>query len=137
MTLTIPKNNIFISIPHLFLFLFFPSSSISLSSILSCFYLYSVFHTPFLSFPLSHFPTSISHVLNCLSLLIAHSAPSFLSFHTIPVFSPHFSFSCILCHTPLILPVVSGFFDSFPSFLLGCVFVPLTQLYIYLSSFCS
>jgi hypothetical protein len=71
-----------------------------------------------------------------LSLFIAHSAPSFLSFHPIPVFSlliptsksrHHFSFFCtlspqvfqnFLCHTPLILPVVSGFFDSFPSSLL-------------------
>jgi hypothetical protein len=29
---------------------------------------------------ISHFATSIPHVLNCLSLLIAHSAHSFLSF---------------------------------------------------------
>jgi hypothetical protein len=32
---------------------------------------------------------------------------------------------------PLILPVVSGFFDSLPSFLLVRVFVPFTQLYIH------
>jgi hypothetical protein len=94
-------------------------------------------------------------VLDCLSLFIAHSAPSFLSFHPTPVFSflvptsksrHHFSFFCtlspqvlwnFLCHTPLILPVVSGFFDSFPSFLLACVFVPFTQLYIHPASFCS
>jgi hypothetical protein len=90
-------------------------------------------------------------VLNCLFLLIAHSAPSFLSFHSIRVFSilvptsksrHHFSFSCthslwnFFCHRPLILPDVSGFFDSFPSFLLVCVFVPFTQLYIHLSFFC-
>jgi hypothetical protein len=37
-----------------------------------------------------------------------------------------------LCHTSLILPVVSGFFDSFRSFLIVCVFVPFTQLYIFL-----
>jgi hypothetical protein len=75
-------------------------------------------------------------MLNCLAVLIAHSAPSFISFHPISVFSllvptsesrHYFSFSCtlllqvlrnFLCHTPLILPVVSGFFDSVPSFLL-------------------
>jgi hypothetical protein len=96
-----------------------------------------------------------SHVLNCLSLLIAHSAPCFLSFRLIPVFSllvpttksrHHFSLFCtlslqalrnFLCHTPLILLVVSGFFDSFPSFLLFYVFIPFTQLYLYPSSFCS
>jgi hypothetical protein len=38
---------------------------------------------------------------------------------------------------PLILPVVSGFFDSLPSFLLVRVFVPFTQLYIHPSFFCS
>jgi hypothetical protein len=37
----------------------------------------------------------------------------------------------------LILPLVSGFFDSLPSFLLICVFVPFTQLHIHPSSFCS
>jgi hypothetical protein len=73
-------------------------------------------------------------MLNCLSLslslslslLIAHSA---LSFHPIPVISLLIptSFCCtlspqvfqnFLCHTLLTLPVVSGFFDCFPSFLL-------------------
>jgi hypothetical protein len=79
-------------------------------------------------------------------LLIAHSAPSFLSFHPVPVFSllVHFAFSCtfspqvlrnFLCHTPLTLPVVSGFFNSFSSFLLVCGFVPFTQLYMHPSSF--
>jgi hypothetical protein len=99
---------------------------------------------PFLSLPLPHFSTLIPHVLNCLSLLTAHSAPSFLSFHPIPVFSlldptskspHHFSFCYtlspqvlrnFLCHTPLRLPVVPGFFDAFPSFLLVSVFVPFT-----------
>jgi hypothetical protein len=47
----------------------------------------------------------------------------------------HFSFSCTL--SPQVLPVVSGFFDSFPSFLLVCGFVSFTQLYIHPSSFCS
>jgi hypothetical protein len=42
-----------------------------------------------------------------------------------------------LCHTPFIFPVVTGFFNSLPSFLLVCVFVPFTQLYIHPSSFCS
>jgi hypothetical protein len=116
----------FLSIPHPFLFAFCPSSSISLSSILSPFRLHSVFFPVPFSPSLSHFATSIPHVLNCLSLLIAHSAPSFLSFHPVPVFSflvptyksrHHFSFFCtlspqvlrnFLCHTPFILPVVSA-----------------------------
>jgi hypothetical protein len=89
-----------------------------------------------------------------VSLLTAHSAPSFLSFRPIPVFSllvpttksrDDLSFFCtlfpqvlrnFLCHTPLILPVVSGFFNSFPSFLLVRVFVPVTHFYIP-PSFCS
>jgi hypothetical protein len=47
---------------------------------------FSRYFSPFLSLPLSHFAMSIPHILNCLSLFIAHSAPSFLSFHPIPVF---------------------------------------------------
>jgi hypothetical protein len=138
--------------PCPYLFLSFPSPSISLSSILSPFRLHSVFSL-FLSLSLSHFATSIPHVLNFLSLLIAHSGPSFLSFRPIPALSLHlptsksgqnFSLSYtfspqvlrnFLCHTPLILPVVSGFFDSFPSFLLVYMFVPFTQLYIHPFSF--
>jgi hypothetical protein len=107
-----------------------------------------------LSLSLSPFATSIPPALNYLFLLIVHSAPSFLSFHPIPFFSilvhtsksrHHFSFSFTvspqvlrnyLCHTLLILPVVSAFFDSLSSFLLVCVFVPFTQLYIYSSPFC-
>jgi hypothetical protein len=76
---------------------------------------------------------------------------SFLSFRPIPVFSllvptskssHHFSLFCTLSpqvlrnflyHTFLILPVVSGFFDSLPCVLL----VPVNQLYIHPSSFCS
>jgi hypothetical protein len=80
------------------------------------------------------------HMLNCL---IAHSTPSFLSFdpihqnlaiiflsftHSLPRYSGISS---------VILPVVSGFFDSFPSFLLVCVFVLFTHFYIHPSSFCS
>jgi hypothetical protein len=89
-------------------------------------------------------------MLNCFFLHIAHSAPSFLFFCPIPIFSllvptsiscHHFSFFCtlssqvlrnFLCHTPLILPVVSGFFDFLLSFLLVCIFVTFTQP----SSFC-
>jgi hypothetical protein len=54
------------------------------------FYLPFVFiqyFSPFLFLLLSHFTTSIPHVFNCLSLFIAHSAPSLPSFHLIPVFS--------------------------------------------------
>jgi hypothetical protein len=40
---------------------------------------FSQYFSPFLSLPLSHFATSIPQVLNCLSLLIACSVPSFLS----------------------------------------------------------
>jgi hypothetical protein len=100
-------------------------------------------------------------VLDYLSLLIAHSARSFLSFHPIPVFClrvstsesrHHFSLSCtlspqvllnFLCHTLLIdtpsciLYLESRFFDSLPYFLLVDVFLPFTQLYIHSSCFCS
>jgi hypothetical protein len=73
--------------------------------------------SPSLSLLLFHFP----HVLTCLSRLIAHSTPSFLSFHIITFFSllvptsksrHHFSFFCtfslhvlrnLLCHTPFFL----------------------------------
>jgi hypothetical protein len=96
---------------------------------------------------LSHFAMSIPHVLNslfphstfCTFFLILPSNTCFLS-------SPSFFFLCpfspqvlrsFLCHTPLMLSVVSAFFGSFPSFLLVCVFVPFTQLYIHPSSFCS
>jgi hypothetical protein len=93
-------------------------------------------------------------VLYYLSPPIAHSTPSFLSFHPIPVFSlliptsesrHHFPLFCtlsqvrrnFLCPPLLILPVISGFFDSLSSFLLACVFVPFTQVYVHPSSFCS
>jgi hypothetical protein len=85
-------------------------------------------------------------VLNCLSLLIAHSVPSFLSFHPIPLFTLlvltsksrrlHFSFICtlssqvlrnLLC--TLILPVVSEFLILS---LLSCLYV---SLFLSLSSF--
>jgi hypothetical protein len=97
------------------------------------------YFSPFRSFPLPHCATSISHVLDCLSLLMALHSPSFLSFHPIPVFSllvptcesrHHFPFSCtfspqvlrnFLCHTPLIFPdfyLDSLIFSSFHSALL-------------------
>jgi hypothetical protein len=140
--ITIPKINIF---P-------IPLRSFSILSLL--FRISSVFmhyFSPFLSLTLSPFATSILHRLNSLSVLIASSAPSFLSFHPIPVFSllvptskscHHFSFSCtlspqvlrnFLCHTPFIIPVGSGFFNSFPSFLLGCVLsLSLSSIFINL-----
>jgi hypothetical protein len=85
-------------------------------------------------------------VLDRLSLLITHSASSFLSFHPIPVFSllvptsesrHHFSLSrgtpdFPLSYTLLLLLVVSGFFDSLPSFLLVLIFLPFIQLYIHI-----
>jgi hypothetical protein len=127
--------------PHPFLFLSFPSSSISLSSILSPFRLHSVFlPVPFSPF-LSHFAESIPHVLNCLSLLIAHSVPSFLSFHTLPVFpllvptskSRHpFSFFCtlspqvlrnFLCHN---LSYFLLYLDSLILSFLSCLSVSLS-----------
>jgi hypothetical protein len=89
---------------HPFLLLFFPSSSISLSSILSTFRL--------LSFLFSLISLHPFHMWSIVSL------------------SSHSTFS------PQVLPVVSGFFDSFPSFLLVCGFVSFTQLYIHPSSFC-
>jgi hypothetical protein len=149
---TISKINIFSLSPTSFFFYPFPPLPyLFRPSYLPCVFIQ--YFSPFFSLLLSHFSTSIPHVLNCLSLLIAHSAPSFLSFHPIPVFSffvptsksrLHFSFFCTFsppvlrnftCYTPLILPVVSGFFDYFHFFF--CVFVPFTQLYIYPSSFCS
>jgi hypothetical protein len=57
------------------------------------------------------------------------------------VFIQYFSLSFISLH-PFhmwsIVSVISGFFvDSFPSFLLVCIFVPFTQLYVHPSSFFS
>jgi hypothetical protein len=114
---TIPKINFFLPIPHPFLFLSFPSSSISLSSLLSIF-----------------------HILHLFPLL--PSIPVFFLLVLTSKSRHHSSFFCTLspqvlrnffCHTSIILPVVFEFFDSFASFL----FVPFTQLYIHPSSFCS
>jgi hypothetical protein len=120
-----------------------PSSSISLSSILSLFRLHSVLFS------------YINSTCAQLSLSPHRAFCTFFSFRPIPDFSllvptsksrHNFSFFCTLssqllgnffCHTPLILLVVSGFFDSLPSFLLVCVFVPFTRLYIHPSFFWS
>jgi hypothetical protein len=149
--ITIKKKTFFFLFPTHF-FPFSPSFSMSFIHPLSRPSSFSCSLRSFLSLSLSHFATFIPHVLNCLSFLIAHSAPCFLSFRLIPVSSllnptsksrHHFSFFCtlspqvfqnFLCHTPLILPVVSGFFDSLPSFLL-CVSALHSSIFLLLSSF--
>jgi hypothetical protein len=132
----------FFPIPHPFLFLPFPP----LPYLFHPSYLPSVFIQYFLLHPFPGAQLSLSsHSTFC----------TFFSFRPIPVFSllvptsksrHNFSFFCTLssqllgnffCHTPLILLVVSGFFDSLPSFLLVCVFVPFTRLYIHPSFFWS
>jgi hypothetical protein len=139
--ITIPKIiTFFLSIPHPF----FCHSVSPFPYPFQPSYLPSVFiqyFSPFLSLPLSHFATSTPHVLNCFSPLVVHSAPSFFSFRPIPVLyllvptsksRHHFSFFCTLSlprycgissviHLSYSLPVVSGFFDSLPSFLLVCL----------------
>jgi hypothetical protein len=79
------KNYFFSS----FLFLSFSSPSISLAAILSSFRLHSVFLlvplSPSLSL-ISLYPFHVCSIVS-LSLLIALSEPSFLSFRPIPVFS--------------------------------------------------
>jgi hypothetical protein len=81
-------------------------------------------------------------VLDRLFLLLAHSAPSFLSFHPIAVFSllvptSKFSHPFFCLFHSLSLSGIS--LDSLILSLLSClfVFVPFTQLYIHPSSFCS
>jgi hypothetical protein len=75
------KKKFFLSIPHLFLFLFCPSCSIYLISLLSSF---SISPRSFLSLSvISPHPCARSS----LSLLVAHSAPSLFSFPSIPVLS--------------------------------------------------
>jgi hypothetical protein len=105
----------------------------SLSSILSPFRLHSIF-LPASFPPSSHFATSIPHVLDYLSLLIAHSARSFLSFHPIPVFSllvptsesrHHFSLSCTLSpYTPCCIL----YLDSLILALISCLSMSLSLL---------
>jgi hypothetical protein len=112
--------------------------SISLSSVLSPFHLHSVF----LSVPFSPSLTFRYIYSTCAQLFLSPHRTFcifFLSFHPIPASSllvapskspHHFPFSCtllpryllrnFLCHTSLILSIVSGFFDSFSSLLLVC-----------------
>jgi hypothetical protein len=130
----------------------FPLSSISRLSILYSFLLHSVFlpvpFSPFLSFrcihstcaQLSHSPHSTFCTFFPLLPSIHLAVSTSESLH-------HFSFSCTpspqvlrissVIHFSYTSHVVSGFFDSLPSFLLVCVFVPFTQLYIHPSSFYS
>jgi hypothetical protein len=97
------KKNTFLSIPPL-PYLFHPS------------YLPSViqYFSPFLSLPFSHFSTPIPHVFNCLSFftLVAHSAPSFLFFHPMSVFSlssfPHLHLAITFLSCALSLPRYYG-----------------------------
>jgi hypothetical protein len=125
-------------------YLFHPSY---LSSVLAQYF------SPFLFLPLSHFTASSPHMLDRLSLLTAHPAHSFLLLHPVPVLSllvptsksrHHFPFfralspqihRNILCHAPLILPVVPRFSDSLYSLLLVRISVPLAQLSTHPSSF--
>jgi hypothetical protein len=77
-------------------------------------------------------------VLDCLSLFIAHSAPSFLSFHPIPVFSlllptsksrHHLSFFCTLSlprYSVIHLSFFPLYIDSFIFFLLSCLVLSLS-----------
>jgi hypothetical protein len=113
-------------IPHPFLFLSFPSSSISLSSILSPFHLHLVFlpvpFSPSLSFLYIHSQLSLSpHSTFCTFFLSFHPIPVFFllvltskSRHHSSFFSPQVLRN-FLRHTSIILPVVFGFFDSFAS----------------------
>jgi hypothetical protein len=97
-------------------------------------YLFTISPRSFLSFSLiSLHPFHPVHSIAVFSLLVATSkSRHHFSFFLSPQVLRNF-----LCHTPLILPLVSGFCDSLPSFLLVCVFVPFTQLSINPSSFCS
>jgi hypothetical protein len=105
---------------------------------------------PFLSLPLPYFSTLIPHVLNCLSLLTAHSAPSFLSFHSIPVFSlldptskspHHFSFCYtlspqvlrnFLIHLSDFLLYLDSLMLSLLSYLSVSLSISLSSTFIYL-----
>jgi hypothetical protein len=124
--------------PHPILFLSFPSSSISLSSIFT-----RISPRSFLSLSLSLILLHPFHMCSIVSfsLLIAHSAPSFLSFHTLPVFpllvptskSRHlFSFFCtlspqvlrnFLCHN---LSAFLLYLDSLILSFLSCLSVSLS-----------
>jgi hypothetical protein len=130
------NNYIFIYIPHPFLSLFFPSSSISLSSILSPFRLHTVFlHVPFSPSPLSFrsivslSSKRIQHLLSSPSIQYLFSLSSFphlnlaiifLSFHSLFLDIPEFPLSCLLLYL-----------DSFILSLLSCLSV---SLFLSLSS---
>jgi hypothetical protein len=76
---------LFLSPAHLYFYSFPP-----LPYLFHPTYLPSVFahyFSPVLSLPLSHFVASAPHVLDRLTLLSAHSAPSLLLFRPIPVLS--------------------------------------------------
>jgi hypothetical protein len=98
--ITIPKNNIFIYPPSLFLS--FPSSSIPLSAILSLFCLYSIFlpvpFSPSLSFRYIHSTCArlflSSHSTFCIFFSSFHPLESFSSF-------PHLNLVIIFLHSLL------------------------------------
>jgi hypothetical protein len=145
------KPIFFLPIPHPSPSLFLPSSSIPHSSILSLSRLRSVFLL--VSFPLSHFAASVPHVRDRLSLSSRHilhilSSSSIQYLFSLSSF-PHLNLTIIfffralfpqvhrniLCHAPLILPVVPLFSDSLPSLLLVRISVLLAQLRTHPSSF--
>jgi hypothetical protein len=84
-------TNVKILFQKLTFFSYAPPHSFSILSLLfhiSFIHLHSYF-SPFLSLPLSLILLHPFHMCSIVSfsLLIAHSAPSFFSFHTLPVFS--------------------------------------------------
>jgi hypothetical protein len=117
--------------------LFFPSSCISLSFILSPFSFsisprsvltlslsFRYIHSTCAFFPL--LPSFIQYLFSLYSFPHLNLAIIFLSFAL--SLSPPRNF---LCHIPLIFPVV-----SFSSFFILCVFVLFTQLYVHSAFFC-
>jgi hypothetical protein len=106
-----------------------------LSSIISLLFHISFIHPIFilyfsrlLSLPLFHFVASIPRVFDYLSLLIAHSAPSFLSFRPIPEFSPrsHISISPLFfspLHSLSLSPGIPEFPLSYISHTPCCSFI--------------
>jgi hypothetical protein len=142
--ITIPKKKKkhFPFYPHPFLFLLCHSCSIiSLSYILSPFRLHSVFLPISFSLSLSFrriystYARSSFSPYSTFCTFLLHLPPNTCFLSPTSEFRHNFSFSSILhsqafrnflCRTPLTLPVVSGFFDSLPSFLLVRVVVPFT-----------
>jgi hypothetical protein len=127
-------KNIFLSVPHLFLFH-------SLPPFPYLFFIHPIFLSSSFSIcsPIPHWSLPPSHFcyihstcpLNCVSLLIPMSAIFLSTF-----FSCRQVLFSFFLHS--LYPRYSGISsDSFPSFLLVCIFVPFTQLYIHPSSFCS